>query len=235
MLLKCKECGFENQLGAIFCRDCGVKLDVETMRPEVKEYKPKFAFGDLFKNLLAIAVLGGIAFAIGMMFYPEHAAFEELDPAAIEKTDIKFQALINRIAGEAEEEDTYVFTPDEVTYLYNKKLTESAEGEGYTTEQMHFSIDPYDNVVILTDAKIMGINVSFKVVGTIVDDKAELEIISAKMGHLSIPGFVQDKIIDKFTSGIDEGSIKDIIDATDKLIINDDGNFQITVKALETK
>ena len=232
MLLKCDECGNENQLGAIFCRDCGAKLDVETMRPEVKEYKPKFAFGDLAKNLLAIAVIGGLVFAIAMMFYPEQAASEDLDDATIEKTDIKFQSLINKMAGEPEE-DTYVFTPDEVTYLYNNKLTESAEGEGYEVEKMHFSIDPYDNVVILADGKMMGFGVSFKVVGTIVDDKAELEIISAKMGHLSIPGFVQDKIIAKFTPGIDAGSIKDIIAATEKLTIDDDGAFSITVKSLK--
>ena len=229
MLLKCKECGHENQLGVIFCRDCGEKLDVETMRPEVKEYKPKFAFGDLAKNLLAVAVLGGLVFVIAMMFYPEHATSEELDATDIEKTDIKFQSLINKIAGEPEE-DTYVFTPDEVTYLFNKKLTERVEGG--TVETISFSIDPYDNVVLLANGKMFGMNVSYKIVGTLVDDKAELEIISAKMGHLPIPGFVRDKIIAKFTPGIDEGSIKDIIAATEKLTIDDDGAFQIMVKPL---
>ena len=230
MLLKCSECGFENQLGAIFCRECGAKLDVEAMRPEVKERKEKINFGDLARNLLAIAVLGGLALSIGMMFYPEKGLPLDLDAKAKTAAEIKLQSLINRIGGESEE-STYVFTPDEVTYLYNNKLTEKAEGGGYSIDKMHFAVDAYDNVVLLADAKMFGgVNVSFKLVGKIVDDKAELEIISAKMGHLSIPGFARDKIINKFTPGIDEGSIKDIIDATEKLVIDEKGYFNITVK-----
>ena len=232
MLLKCDECGFDNQLGAIFCRECGAKLDVEAMRPEVKEHKAKINFGDLARNLLAVAVLGGLAFAIGMMFYPEKSTPVDLDAKAITATDTKFQSLINKIGGE-QEEATYIFTPDEVTYLYNNKLTDSAEGGGYSIDKLHVSVDPYENVVLLADAKMFGASVSFKLVGKIVDDKAKLEVISAKMGHLSIPGFARDKIVNKFTPGIDEGSIKDIIDATEKLVIDEDGNFSITVKELK--
>ena len=233
MLLKCSECGFDNQLGAIFCRECGAKLDVEKMRPQVKEKKIKFSFGDLARNLLAIAVLGGLAFSIAMMFYPEHALSTGLETTEQEQTDIKFQSLINKIAGEPEE-DTYTFTPDEVTYLYNNKLIESKEGTGYEIDKMHFSLDPNNNVILLLNTKMMGgMNVSFKIIGRIVDEKADLEVISAKMGHLSIPGFVQDKIIAQFTPAINEGSIKDIIAATEKLTINDDGAFQITVKELK--
>jgi hypothetical protein len=234
MLLKCTECGYENQLGAIFCRDCGAKLDVEKMRPEVKDHKPKGSIIEMVKNIFAIALLLGIAFVFGSMFYPESAPADELSDQEIVKTDAKFQALINKIAGEPEE-STYVFSPEEVTYLYNKKLVESLEGGGYAIKKLHFSIDSYDNVVLLADATMFGgVSVSFKLVGALEDEKANMRIISAKMGHFSIPGFLQDKVIAKFTPGIDGGSIKDIIDATEKLVI-EDGNFNITVKELTKK
>jgi len=234
MLLKCNECGNENQLGAIFCRDCGAKLDVETMRPVVQDHKPKGSIVEMAKNIFAIALLLGLALIFGSMFYPESAPQNDLGDKEIIKTDMKFQALINKIGGEPEE-STYVFTPEEVTYLYNKKLTESVEGGGYSIDKLHFSLDAYDNVVLLADATMFGgVKVSFKLVGAIEDEKAELRIISAKMGHLSIPGFVQDKIIAKFTPGIDGGSIKDIIDATEKLIV-ENGDFHITVKELPQK
>ncbi len=29
MLIKCVKCGFENQLGSIFCRGCGEKIDMD--------------------------------------------------------------------------------------------------------------------------------------------------------------------------------------------------------------
>ena len=234
MLLKCQECGFENQLGAIFCRECGAKLDVEKMKPKVQDVKPKINIMDLAKNLLAIVVLGGLLLAIIMMFYPEAAPADDLDAQDITKTDIKFQALINKIAGEPEEE-SYVFTPEEVTYLYNKKLTEAAEGGGYDIDKLHFSLDPDDNVVLLAEATTFGgIKTSFELVCEIVDEKAQLRVISAKMGHLPMPGLVEDKIIAKFTPGSDSGSIKDIIDATEKLTV-EDGAFHITVKELKKK
>ena len=229
MLLKCNECGFENQLGAIFCRECGAKLDVEKMRPQVKEKKIKISFGNLARNLLAIAVLGAVAFGFAMMFYPEQVPVVDLDEAAQEQADLKLQALIDKIGG-GDGEDAYVFSADEVTYLYNNKLVESENGD-----RVNFSIDPAGNVVLLSTGKFMGADVSYRIVGRIVDELPELEIISAKMGHLPIPALpqVQDKVINHFTSVLNEGSIKDIVKATENLKIDEDGDFQITVKSLK--
>lgn len=33
MMIKCQKCGFENQMGSIFCRDCGEKLDMDAIDP----------------------------------------------------------------------------------------------------------------------------------------------------------------------------------------------------------
>ena len=34
MLLKCKQCGYENQIGSIFCRGCGAKVDSSALDPD---------------------------------------------------------------------------------------------------------------------------------------------------------------------------------------------------------
>ena len=36
MEIKCTKCGHPNQLGAIFCRGCGEKLELENLQPDVK-------------------------------------------------------------------------------------------------------------------------------------------------------------------------------------------------------
>ena len=52
MLVKCANCGHDNQLGAIFCRNCGDKLNIEEMRPELKDSRgPKTNLIKLFKTL----------------------------------------------------------------------------------------------------------------------------------------------------------------------------------------
>ena len=33
MMIKCQNCGFENQMGSIFCRECGGKLDMDAIDP----------------------------------------------------------------------------------------------------------------------------------------------------------------------------------------------------------
>ena len=234
MLLKCHECGHENQLGAIFCRECGAKLDVEKMRPEVKNSKPKGSIVEMVKNLVAIVVLLGLFGTIGMMFWPDSPVPYELDKKEQTKANAKLQGIINKIKGEYGDEK-YVFTPDEVTYLFNHKLTEKEEGGGYAIDNMIFEIDDYDNIIITANAKMFGsIPVSFQVTGMLEGDTPALTVTGTKMGHLPIPSFAREKIISKFTPVMDSGSIKDIIDATVKLTI-ENGDFHIQVKQLEKK
>ena len=231
MLLKCNECGHENQLGSIFCRECGIKLDVENMRPEVKDGKSSFSIKEMLKNIFAIAVILGLVGVAGLICYPETPSFSELTKDEQQKTDTKFQNLINKIDGEPAE-DTYVFSPDEATYLYNNKLTEKVEDAsgGYVFEKMTISLNAYDNIVLTAEAKLFGsIPTSFTIEGELLDEKPELNILNAKMGHLSMPSFLQQKVITKFTPVLDAGAIQKILTATQKLTI-EDGNFHITVE-----
>ena len=77
MLMKCNECGHDNQLGAIFCRECGTKLDVEKMRPKV-EVKVERNIGGIVKNIVALVVLLSLALSVVLVFYPQSGGSYEL-------------------------------------------------------------------------------------------------------------------------------------------------------------
>jgi len=98
MLLKCNECGHDNQLGAIFCRECGTKLDVEKMRPKIEE-KSNFSPAALIKKIISIVLLLILIIILGLMFFPESVSSYELDGKEQEKVDKNFQSLINKIGG----------------------------------------------------------------------------------------------------------------------------------------
>jgi hypothetical protein len=232
--MKCNECGHDNQLGAIFCRECGTKLDVEKMRPKV-EVKIERNIGGMVKNIVAIVVLLSLALMIGAMFYPQSGASYELTEAEQTKTDAKLEKLINKIEGDTYSDATYVFTPDEATYIFNEKLTEKAKdgSSGYAIDKLHIGLDAYDNIVLVAESTLLGMPVSFGLSGFLVDDKLNLEITSAKMGHLSIPGFLREKIISKFTPML-EGTTARIISATTKVVV-ENGDFHITVKDMKKK
>ncbi len=237
MLLKCNKCGHENQLGAIFCRECGEKLDVDKMRPKVENKKSRAPIGDIIRNIVAIAVILGIVMILVLMFFPEGGSPYALDKEDKQKTDTKFQSVMDKIGGETGE-DEYIFTPDEVTYLFNNKLTKTETEEGVkavdVAGKMTFSIDNNNNIVIIAETTIFGsFPASFKLTGTLVEEKAKLKVTGARMGHLNFP-FAHEKIIAQFEELSKFDVIQKIIEATDKLTI-EEGNFHISVKALKGK
>ena len=239
MLLKCNECGHDNQLGAIFCRECGTKLDVEKMRPKVENKTEKDIAG-LVKNIIAIVVLLTLVIVFGLLFFPQSGSSYELTAEEKTKTNAKLEKLIKRINGDTYSDAKYVFTPDEVTYAFNNKLTgESGEGEEgeeeEDTNKLTISLDVYDNIVLTLETKIFGaIPASFGLNGYLVDEKLDLNVTSAKMGHLSVPGFAHKKIIAKFIPATEDGEIAKIIAAASEVKV-ENGDFHITVKKLPKK
>lgn len=75
MMIKCQKCGYENQMGSIFCRKCGVKLDMNALDPKLlkqnakkdqgKKKAKKFA-KNLIINIVVLLVLGVF---LGSIFY----------------------------------------------------------------------------------------------------------------------------------------------------------------------
>ena len=75
MMIKCQKCGFENQMGSIFCRECGEKLDMDAIDPNKlqkdvnKEKNIKLAKKRIREAIsTGVGLLVVIAF-IGVVFY----------------------------------------------------------------------------------------------------------------------------------------------------------------------
>ncbi|MBN1865434.1 MAG: zinc ribbon domain-containing protein [Victivallales bacterium] len=230
MMIKCDECGHDNQLGAIFCRECGAKLDVETIRPQVRDKSGPGMLG-IIRKVISGLILLVLLYVLGMMFYPESPGYKPLAEAQETKVKEKFQALLNRIDGRYGE-DKYVFTPDEVTYLYSKELTEKTVGDAgtYAIENMYFSVDSKNFIHIMMQSKLAGkLPVTFAVKGVLLEDSTQFRVVNAKMGHLSMPKFLRDKVSEKFTPGIDEGMIRQIIDSSKDFRV-ENGDFVVELK-----
>lgn len=230
MLIKCGDCGHDNELGAMFCRSCGTKLDVETIRPTVENKAAVNTFG-IIRRVVTGIILLILIYIMGSMFFPETTTSKLLTEEQQVKATEKFDALLAKIGGRYGE-SSYVFTPDELTYLYNNKMTEDAPEDtgSYAIENMYFTIDARNFIHIMMQSKLGGkVPVSFALKGRMVDDSVQFTVIKTKMGHLSLPKFIKKKIIEKFTPGIDEGVIKKIIDGSASFKI-ENGDFLVTLK-----
>ena len=230
MLIKCHECGHDNQLGSIFCRECGKKLDVENFRPEVE----KKATGNIFaviRRIIGGIILLVLIYIMGTMFYPESPTNSVLSEEQQSKATAKFKALVARIDG-SYGEDKFFFTPDEVTYLFNTKMTEKAEGDAgtYAIENMYFTVDANDYVYLMVQTKLAGkLPVSFALKGMLMEDSTQMRVLKAKMGHFSVPGFVKKKVVEKFTPATDEGVVAKIINGAKDFRI-ENGEFVVDLK-----
>ena len=73
MMIKCQKCGFENQMGSIFCRECGEKLDMDAIDPNKlqkdvnKEKSIKLAkkrIRGLISGLISLLVVAAFIFVV---------------------------------------------------------------------------------------------------------------------------------------------------------------------------
>jgi len=62
-MLICSKCGYDNQLGRIFCHSCGEKLDLTSVKPptaaEKTRRKVKRGIGRTLRMILGLAITGG--------------------------------------------------------------------------------------------------------------------------------------------------------------------------------
>ena len=86
MMIKCQKCGFENQMGSIFCRECGEKLNMDAIDPnklqkdvnkeknlKLAKKRLKEAISSGFAILLVVAFLVVVFYNGGLRQYEEPA------------------------------------------------------------------------------------------------------------------------------------------------------------------
>jgi len=228
-MIKCEECGNDNPLGSIFCRQCGAKLDIENIKPDL-EPKSKMNIISLVRNIIGGIVLLVIVWIIGSMVIPQSPVNHILDEEGQKKADEKLEFLLAKIKGKFGE-NKYTFTPDEVTYLYNTKLTASETGDdqSYQIGNVYFSTWG-EQVVILMETKFLGVMpVTFSIKGTIPENSTDLFVLNAKIGHYSVPKFMRKLVLDKFKAAAAPSSVQNIIKGVKSFGV-EDGEFVVYVE-----
>lgn len=95
-MIKCPKCGEDNQLGAIFCRGCGVKLEIDDLRPDDFQDKSGQASGlktamAIIRNLLLLVlVVGSIGVVVAMFVQPSFVPPGELNEEGAKAAKAKF-------------------------------------------------------------------------------------------------------------------------------------------------
>ena len=123
MMIKCQKCGFENQMGSIFCRECGEKLNMDAIDPNklqkdvnkeknIKRAKKRIkeAIYSGFGLLVVVAFIGVVFYNGGLRQYEEPAVTEAV-------ANQKYNAAVTGTAA-AKVKYTY----PELTRMFNTKV-----------------------------------------------------------------------------------------------------------------
>ncbi len=233
MMIKCSNCGHENLLGAIFCRNCGEKLDIDRMHPELEKKGPSGGLGGIIRRLVGLLVFLGLVGVIVMMFIPKKGQLGALGDDAKKEAERKYEQLIRKI-NDGIGAEKYTFSPEEATHIYASKFQGAAtqQGGAYNIENLELSLDPAGFIHVLIKTKLGDkIPTTFEVKGSVNNDvkPVSLVVTEACMGIMPIK-FLESKVVEKFNPVLDDPNVAKILAALVKVEITDDRQFSITVE-----
>lgn len=210
----CNECGTKNRLGAIFCRECGAKLDMEATDQQLREREGKFTFNDfkryfrIFQQVLALGLLALAVLVLIGLFLP---APMQPAPNFPERERKMITGRFSRVMAESrgnvrEYKKEHEFSEQEVAMLANWLcgLEESdPEDVGYALSPQELSVrllgTQYVRLVLRSKA-FKKVNIYSTMIGRFVEreDGYRFVPVSGKIGKVGMPGPLKRIVIDRF-------------------------------------
>ncbi len=220
MGLTCPKCGADNLLNAIFCRQCGDKLDLAAMQPEqvAAAAAPKKKGASLGQKIF-VSVFFGLVIIIGAgLICPAGGAITGNDPG--KDAEKSYKAV--KKGKKPKEGKGYSFTSQEASALLNKALgfpRTSGADVLPTNLTVNFKNDNVIRVVLAT--KLYGflpmdntVKIKYNVTSK---GNVDVQVLSAKIGQVPMVGGLKGLVIEKIqraTSCNNPGDIQDIIKNT---------------------
>ena len=235
-MINCPKCAHDNQLGAIFCRGCGAKLDIETIRPEVKDSSASMRWFAWLRSLLMFVVFISLVGIIAALFVP--AGFPVapvLDEKSQPLTKEKFDKWILR-AEHGTGENAFIFAPAEIAWYYNSTVLDSvkAPGSTYAIESIELSQAADEVTVIVMNTKLFGfLPARFEMNSKLVNGEKSsleqiapsLEIRTVKMGHIKMPDALKLLIASKFAPLLQGKNIDGLLKSVAAITVDANGNY----------
>ena len=231
----CPECNTENRLGAIFCRSCGGKLQIDDVSRENFEektgvkLKEGVKIGKLIRNVVILVVVLALAGAIFLM--TRVPTFDKVETS--EETLTEFKRKEAGIKWFAERD--YKYTLDITEAELNSHIADNIKSiEKGPLEFKEITIDLLggNRVQAWFSGKLKSFDIVYSVSGLVnlKDSKLDFTIESTKIGNLPLPGFLSDKVFKDMLKVSEDDQI--LVDACQSMVISED---KITIKIKGTK
>ncbi len=242
-MMQCPQCGTSNRLGAIFCRSCGVKLEVDSVTKDTFEQVTGIVPKDktdakkrvrrLVLNVVRVAILALLV--LGVYLALQLPEVEE--PETTSKLAAQFEQTRARLGGAVtrEQELTVTITEDALnSYLAERMGATENKGKNFQLLDTWVLFDDGDLDWVI-DAKLFGRRLRFQYKGKLVveDDGVVFKpkgLFAARLGALPYPAPLMNKTVSRLWKSIcDEEKNEEILKAISDVKIDGD-QITVTVK-----
>lgn len=209
-MIICPKCDAENLMGALFCRTCGARLNLNEMRPKTAKASGFRGVARVvvivWRLAIVAALLGVVGVLVAMFLEPARRAIPALDDTEKSNTAKLYAALFLPLRTPKD----FTFTSAQLTELANDKLglTGTAADAGMALAPEHIEIDclasGYLRVVLRS--RLMGkVAVFSTLIVAIEADETEgvkCRVARVRAGRLSLPdsarAFIADRVVPLF-------------------------------------
>jgi uncharacterized protein YpmS len=204
-MINCPECGADNMVGAIFCRGCGKKLNLDELTPDAFDEPPEpiaKKVARIAQKIITLVLLVGVTVLLAGLFWPAKNVIKgELEEKLLKQAEARFQVIQNPKA----KYPRVPFTSEQATAVLNQSLGLPGSATGNKQAQ-HLSVEflAGGNLRVVLKSSLFGqIPMS-----TVVVCKPEITgpgqiqftILSVHAGKLSLPASLRANAIKQFSS-----------------------------------
>jgi len=244
MMIKCQECGHENQLGSIFCRSCGKKLDLEAVNPEIKDSR-KLGVSKILRRIITLLILLlCVGVMAGLFMKPDEKGFQALDDKQKLDVEKKYSMIGLKMIGAGGKTRTFTFSKDEATFMLNNLIFEKTE-TSETNPQIELKNDYRKKTYVIIHGKLLDkLPIRLEMSGVITNpapeeaEKADtitigFKVSGLKMGLINLPDFLKDQVLVQFMPIIESPKVNSMLKAVREISVDDNSNFVVTMKNIQ--
>jgi len=202
-MVPCQQCGADNMLGAIFCRNCGTRLNLDNIRPKTinQTKRPVFAnaAGLVWRLLVVVLLAGACGVLVALFLTPPHG----FQPAA---ADEKAQDVARRqVDAIRKGRGPFAFDAGQLTTLANAGFgldkPGAAGGGSLRPERVAVDLLASGYLRLTLKSTLAGqLPVYTVVVGKPVADGRGLtfQVVAVRMGRVTLPESMRGVALQRF-------------------------------------
>ena len=219
-MIRCDNCQTDNRIGAVFCKSCGERLNLDNAEAQIQEShrrerrSPKRILG-ILRKLVGLALLAAVVLVMIGIFRSVPMAFDEHVSVEALKNGHRKLKLMQSAQPRSGNDPQLTFTEEEVTGLINQLANlreeegeEEIEDPGFALSPQIISVEflPSGFVrLILKSVSFKGVKIYNTLVGRLVseDGNVRFDIQSARVGKVTMIGPLVDVVTDRFKANVD--------------------------------